>query len=186
MRIAISGSHGVGKTTLVDAMGEQLDLPKINEVVRMVAKNMGFGHCEDIRNSDQDVIRLFQQKVFYTQLIAESSSGFLSDRSIFDIVAYMELYGLPVSMIEEYTEFAIRRSNNYDMIIYCPIPKGAGAVDDGFRLTDGQKEYDAILKKLLFQAQCRVIKLPKDRDTWLPRVMNLAPVRKHVKARNIA
>lgn len=184
MRIAVSGAHGVGKTTLVNRIAEHLHLPKISEVARKVAGEMGLDSCNTIKTSDQESIRLFQSKVFYEQLMAESELiDFISDRSIFDIVAYMNYYGLCAEIIDDYLQYAIKHSAQYDAIIYCPVPRGAELVADGFRLTEGQKEYCAILKQLLSQAECRVVTLTRDRDQWLDRVLSIAPIKRYIKAR---
>jgi nicotinamide riboside kinase len=148
---------------------------------------MGLDNCEILQSSDRETIRLFQSKVYYQQLLVESElTDFISDRSIFDIVAYMEFYGLPSELVDQYLQYAIKHSANYDAIIYCPIPKGVELTADGFRLLNGQKEYDFILKRLLFQAECRVVKLTRDRSQWLDRILAISPVKKYTKARKSA
>ncbi len=146
---------------------------------------MEIDNCDSIKAGELETLRLFQTKIFYQQLMEEQElTDFISDRSIFDIVAYMEYYKLPADLVEEFAQYAIKHSTTYDTIIYCPIPKGAELEADGFRLVEGQKEYDLILKRLLFQAECRVVKLTRDRDQWVERVMAIAPVKKYLKARN--
>jgi nicotinamide riboside kinase len=181
MKIAISGSHGVGKTTLAKALCAKLNYPMITEVARTVAKEMGFANTDQIRKADKDTITKFQRKIYVNQLLAESSylklphENFISDRSVFDIIAYMVLYGLDDEIINIFTESAAKFSNHYDLIIYCPIPVGTIA-NDGFRLTDKetQIQYSLILKDLLItRASCPVAYLHPAREQWFESVLKL-------------
>lgn len=171
MRVAISGAHGVGKTTLGRALAIKTQLPFIEEVARRVAKSYRFKNTQDILDASEETKRAFQAKVLITQVFDEAihrQSGFISDRSVLDIVAYMELYEIWDDYI---TLRAIKHTSTYDMIIYCPIPEGAGIDDDGFRLTTLQKEYDEILRRLVKHAQCEVLYLPADRRLWLAKAI---------------
>lgn len=187
MRIAIAGSHGVGKTTLAKALSEKLRYPRIGEVARTVAATMGFETTEQIMAADKEQICQYQQKVFYCQLLTEEAyqkdhGCFISDRSIFDVVSYMGLYQLEEAFINDFALMAGRHSRDYDLIIYCPVPN-AGITDDGFRLVDkpSQIAFDAILKELLETgAQCPVIYLPPTRETWLDKVLQLEQIKKLV------
>lgn len=185
MKIAISGAHGVGKTTLVNALAGTIKIPVIHEVVRAVAKEMEIENCGIIKVSDTETIERFQTKVFYHQVLREIElPDFISDRSLFDIVAYMEYYGLPTDMIDEFFQYVIRCSTNYDAIIYCPIPKWVEIEADGFRLVEGQDEYDAILKRLLFESECQVIKLTRNRSRWIDQVLAAPIMKKYLKRGN--
>lgn len=183
MKIAISGSHGVGKTTLAKALCEELNFPMISEVARTVAKEMGIENTDEIRKADMDLITQFQTRIFYDQLLAESGypdhiegyTDFISDRSIFDCVAYMILYGMDKQLIDKFISAAALMSSGYSMIVFCPVPEGIIS-DDGFRLTDKESQirYSAILKDLLLkQALCPVVYLKTDRDKWFESVLSI-------------
>lgn len=169
MRIGVSGSHGVGKTTLANKLRRVTRLPAIDEIARTVANEMGFEDNEQIRAADRETLKIFQQRIYYNQLLAERElSTFISDRTVFDVIAYKHLYGLDRGLIDEFTQHASRHSASYDLIFFCPIPTAEIAAD-GFRLTDpaSQISIDFHLKTLLMNhAKCPVIFLPSDRGTW--------------------
>lgn len=169
MKIAISGSHGVGKTTLVEKLAKKLELPIIGEVARKVAKESGFNTTKQIKQAKQIQKLMFQTGVFYNQLIEERNhpQGFVSDRSIFDSVAYSILYNLPIFITRDMYNRAIKHSRSYDVIAYCPIPE-ENIEDDGFRLVDSksQQAIDKCVTSLLNSAECRVLELSQDRSKW--------------------
>lgn len=173
-RIAVSGAHGVGKTTLATSLAKELGLPLIGEVAREVARDFGFKTTREIAASNPGKKTLYQISVFYTQIKAEKGRkrGFVSDRSAFDCVAYSALYGLDAvagCLLDE----AVGHSENYSLVVYCPVPCLDSPADDGFRLTDkeSQIQVDEILRGLLEQARCPVMWLSRDRDTWLNQVL---------------
>ncbi len=174
MRIAISGSHGVGKTTLTNRLAQELCLPIISEVARTVARDFGFSSTKQIVQAKQVRKFMFQMGVFYNQMIEEKkySQGFVSDRSIFDSVAYSIYYGLLAPIIKDKKKQAAEHSKSYDMIIYCPIPE-IGIEEDGFRLSDkkSQLAVDRHIISLLDLAQCKVIRLSRNRDNWTEEVL---------------
>lgn len=92
-RIAITGAHGDGKTTLAKALSETLGLPLITERAREEARNMGIGHCRELVQ-DRALAWKFQEEVLEAQIRAqaEKPDGFVSDRSTLDCIAYFRLY----------------------------------------------------------------------------------------------
>lgn len=174
MKIAISGSHGVGKTTLARALAKELGLPMISEVARDVAKKQGFKTTEQIRHAFKLQRMIYQLSVYHTQIKAEEDSwrGFIADRSIFDVVAYCIYYDLPLGLVEYLRSDAINHSRRYDLIIYCPVP-GGGLENDGFRLLDkeSQKMVDNSLQILLQFTKCPVLRLTRNRENWKYKVL---------------
>lgn len=170
MKIAITGAHGVGKTTLAKSLSKKMGLPMISEIARREAKLYGFSKTEQIRKAPKERIRGYQEAVYTSQVFSESAlqKGFVSDRSVFDVVAYMEFYGLSPDDVGWVTDKARLHSKNYDLLIYCPIPKGGVVEDDGFRLTgqEGQEKIDELIKMLINSAECPVLVLKKERETW--------------------
>ena len=87
MRIFISGTHGIGKTTLAQALSEYSGMPIIKEHARELLEN-----DFDFNNvcSDLDDFRGFQQKILEMQLrdIAQNKDG-IFDRSPIDSWAYV-------------------------------------------------------------------------------------------------
>lgn len=180
-RIAISGSHGVGKSRLAKQLSELLLLPRIDEAARSVADGW-FADSEAIRSAPPGQKLLFQLCVFHKQIHEEDRlQEFVSDRSVFDTVAYSIYYRIPGKITDSLTEEAIKHSKGYDLIIYCPIPEDGGApTADGFRFADSesQAEIDRILQDLLGKARCEVLRLGAYRETWLSEAMTFINCRR--------
>lgn len=176
MKIAISGAHGVGKTTLAGKLAKALALPQIEEVVRSVARDFGFRTTGQIQKSGLLDKCLFQNTLFVRQAVTEMQfkNGFVSDRSMLDFVAYCYLYNLPDHYVEILQKEALRHSEFYDLLVYCPIPDVV-LENDGFRLTDkdSQKVVDAAIRGLLNEAECPVIGLGIDRSSWEREVLEV-------------
>lgn len=148
MRIAISGAHGVGKSTLAVLLATELQLPLIEEVARTVAGEMGYMSTQDIVAANALDKQRFQNAVLDCQLNTEFrhyTRGFVSDRSVLDIAAYMAWYKLPEA--REVKKNAIEYAwNNYELIFYIPLDERP-AEDDGFRLVDrkSQEQIDRLI-----------------------------------------
>lgn len=147
MRIAISGAHGVGKSTLAVLLSTELQLPRIDEVARKVAVEMEISPRQ-IRKTDMATRRRFQAEILKRQLLEEfryQATGFVSDRSVLDVIAYTIWYKIPDAkeLQKNAVEYAKR---NYDVIFYIP-PSYMQLEDDGFRFIDqkSQEEIDKLL-----------------------------------------
>ncbi len=170
MRIAVAGAHGVGKTTLARALSKELGLPMIEEVVRGVAKKSGYKTTAQIRDASQEDRLKFQEDVLQEQIDTETRFGndFVSDRSAFDMVAYAILYELPDMDTQIMYLKALRHSEQYDWIVYCPIPLGGSIENDGFRLTDNfsQLAVNSYISGMLQYTKCPVLRLSNVRSNW--------------------
>jgi len=151
MKIAIIGTHSVGKTTLVNELKKYIDLPVISEIARDFPRDI-------IDNPTNEMIR--QMNIFESQIYAEFCyyENFISDRSTIDNAAYMidalQKYGynIPKKLfvnVVKHINKAINNSDYYDYLFYIPIE--IPCVDDGFRNTDEveRKNIDIIIKSLL-------------------------------------
>lgn len=152
MRIAICGAHGVGKTTLANALAKELKLHLIEKVARRVAVGLGYASTKNIIAQDIISREAFQHAVLERQLLQEFflyASGYVSDRSVIDIAAYTTWYSVPgwQGMQKSAIEYA---QQNYDLLVYVPL--GATlAKDDGFRLTDqkSQRQIDMLITGMI-------------------------------------
>lgn len=138
LRIAITGTHSVGKTTLTQALSERFELPMIREVARDVIKRAGY--CTTtayIQNADLHTKQAIQEEIFLAQLREENTfkkNGFVADRSIFDPIAYSVVYGISGDPLHKMIGSAITHAlGSYDLLVY--IPPMFSPVCDGFRDT---------------------------------------------------
>ena len=151
MKIAICGSHGVGKTTLAEALSKKLKLPLIKETAREVYA-LGLPLLSMVGYPS---VRA-QLAVFGLQLLREQQcSEFVSDRSILDGLAYFRVsYDEDDDIAHRYWTMLVEfgreyAKHNYDLLVYVPIE--FELVPDGFRNLDGKLQscIDAILCQLL-------------------------------------
>ncbi len=131
MRIALTGAHGVGKTTLARALSERLDLPLITDRARKAAALTGVTHAAELRR-DKAKATLFQYATLVQQLAeeAQNKSGFVSDRSALDLLAYWFAYELG----DDQSYMDLCMAAKYDLLVYVPIEFELTV--DGFRDPD--------------------------------------------------
>lgn len=121
----------------------------------------------------------FQMRVLKEQLAGEQIlffeyGGFVSDRSVLDVIAYMMFYGIPDDFIEKKRKKALKyAAANYDLLVYTPIIETEVA-NDGFRFTDkdSQLTVDVILKSLISDLPNLFI-LSNSRKNWVNEVMKI-------------
>lgn len=148
-RIAIVGSFSTGKTTLAEALAQEMDLPLLPEVAREIA-SLGFQLDKDATPATEALIFL---KQYNNELGTEE---FVGDRSLIDVMAYAgwvldnrertrEMY-----LWDECVRLAERRlRTSYSHIFYLPIE--FPIVLDGLRPDDPgfQKDIDTRVLRLL-------------------------------------
>lgn len=135
MKIALCGRGGTGKTTLAGELSRILALPLISEQVRVAARRLGI---DDIRNMQVAERIVLQTAALCSQATMEelhSASGFVSDRSRFDYLAYYHnLLGgnMLGTGIGPYS--ALAHQGSYDLFVMVP-PHSPTPEDDGFRFS---------------------------------------------------
>lgn len=63
MRIAITGAHGVGKSTLALLLATELQLPLIEEIARATAEKMGYMNTREIVAANTIDRQRFQEAI---------------------------------------------------------------------------------------------------------------------------
>lgn len=140
MRIAISWSHGTGKTTLLDKY--DTPLPKITEMSRDLINFLG-QKPQDM--SKQEKIQ-FQERLFDIQKIEEEAyKNFMSDRSVYDVLAYT--YYACTETYKKMLVDVIDTHPWYDHVFYTPIE--FELQDDGVRYTD--LEFQKVIDEKIVQ-----------------------------------
>ncbi|MDD5377041.1 MAG: ATP-binding protein [Candidatus Gracilibacteria bacterium] len=137
LRIAIIGSHGTGKTTLVEKLGDLFKIPVIEEMARTVIMEKNkLPH--DMDDSERFI---FQQTIFDRQTVHEDIlDSFISDRSVLDALVYA--HGTAHLLVLEKAVTLRLRNNPYDHIFF--IPREFPLESDGVRKED--EEYQRFIE----------------------------------------
>lgn len=124
MKIAITGSHWVGKSTLIDLLENKKELghfKKIPEVAR--EEILKRGKTPDKMTLEEKID--FEQTLLKKQIELEwQNSKFISDRCVLDILVYSEfLLGNHKTKdeIKELVKNYLIEKSPYDKIFYIPI-----------------------------------------------------------------
>ena len=170
MKIALIGSHGVGKTTLCFELAARLKRRNVDvEIVREVARG-----CPLPINQETTIEA--QEWIIHSQVIAEIEAGanhdaVLCDRSVLDNYCYMVHAGGTQKIWERFLDHWIR---SYDVLIHVPLwvrptYDGVRAVDTGF-----QEQIELLLEGMIAARALRPIRLePDDREDWGQRIEDL-------------
>lgn len=156
MKIAFTGAHGVGKTTLINKLEKGLSLKHSVNVTKEIPRIICdlINDPEYFRRGNNTPVK--QMTILLGQLTQEyelaKSDLLICDRTIFDHWAYTT-YLFKGKMTEEHIKtcetFQCKHMKTYDKIFYIPIE--FEVEDDGTREADElfQKEIDTIIKKNL-------------------------------------
>lgn len=134
-RIAISGSAGVGKSTLAVALAGKLGVPYIPEGMREYLESGAPGLHALSRAGLRDLLlRLWSERL---EREAAAPNGFVADRSSYDFAAFWMFYRF-AEADDPFTESYLRAAmdpTRYDVVALLPfgvIP----LVEDGVRSTN--------------------------------------------------
>ena len=181
MKIALIGSHGVGKTTLCFELAARLKRRNVDvEIVREVARG-----CPLPINQETTVRA--QEWILHSQIRAEIEAAsdhdaVLCDRSVLDNYCYMVAAAGTRKVWERFLDYWLE---TYDVLIHVPLwirptYDGVRAVDAGF-----QEQVELLLEGMITARGLRPIRLePDDRDAWgagieeilLPRIEPTLPL----------
>jgi thymidylate kinase len=138
-RIAVSGAHGVGKTTfcsdlkaaLLRGEGQSISV----ELVTQVARSLNAQGIAINRGTEEDQYALFFAKHISNLFRTTKSSVMIYDRTIIDSIAYATANG---NLAKSWMQFAkVVAQNVIDRIdVYFYIPIEFSLEDDGIRPSD--------------------------------------------------
>lgn len=174
-RIIFSGAQGTGKTTVLNYFKE-----KGNNVITEVVRQLKESGVKINKDGDEKG----QTKIFktYKSLLGEISvTGYISDRGLFDVVAYTKYLADHGQVSQEFLQKQIKDlkkfvSSNPD-IVYCYFPIEFPVEDDGVRDTDEEfrKEIDENIQYLYTTVGISAFVIKGDVETRqqkLTRIMN--------------
>src|SRR5215210_6845411 len=158
MKIALTGAHGVGKSTLAMSLQQQLKAKNISVIVTPEVPRMICDLVDDkefFRRSNNTLLK--QSLIMVGQLvIEEQNKGYdiqICDRTLFDHWAYsLSMFEDELNknnLCEVFEKFITDHCFTYDKIFY--IPNEIKPIDDGTRESDlaFQANIDLIITQLL-------------------------------------
>ena len=135
MRIALIGSHCVGKSTLMDPLCDRLDIHRIDEIVREWCKDNGYASVADVPNKNLMQWTILIEQVVREKMLTEHFGSYISDRSTVDNAAYfLEIPGRYLE--QDYLRIAREHTQIYDALFLIPASDHIGVSDDSFRHID--------------------------------------------------
>ena len=142
MKIAIAGSHGVGKTTFAKALAKKLNFSYIHDIVREEAIPKGFVINE---NTPAEVQFWLVMRQWELETITPGS--WVADKCLIDYLIYAG--GLEEEVFKEVIKRVVEGNARYDFIFYLPIE--FSMEHDGKRSDDEefQKKIDMLYKAYL-------------------------------------
>ena len=181
MRIAITGSHGVGKSTLVndllvylngketgskinitdlDSASKRKDFKLLEEAPRQ-AFELGLPINEN--NSPETQLWVFAKQL-EMELIAQNY--YIADKCFIDLLAYvMYIFRERRDLIDTLKDISRRAASKYDLVIY--LPAGEFPIeDDGVRSTDPefQKGVDKLILEILNDFGISYVKITGNKE----------------------
>ena len=149
-RIAILGSAGVGKTTLLNNIKKRVGLKVIPELAREICRNLGYKNIYEIKDHDKFRLLVLKEQIKFEEKYKE----FLSDRSAIDCWIHWVRWSWNIKKTfesENYFKLAYTQALKYSDIIY--IPQMFKSKEDGFRWNDEdyQKQIDRLFRETLLE-----------------------------------
>jgi len=123
MKVAISGSHCTGKTTLVRHLSKKLTFTTVPELAQEICDLAGVHPLQDL---DRYAYYIFECALGYsTYYLHKTTPNFIADRSIYDVIAYIKVMKPGTTREREYVcskLLELAKEINYDLIIFLRFP----------------------------------------------------------------
>ena len=152
MKIAITGAHSSGKTTLSKFFSQENNIPFVRgDTIKQIMERYFPGKSIE-QLSDSENLEL-ERLGLESRIKEESKSeSFVSDGCTLNSIAYLKAKVKDVDKSPGFSEFyklATKNAKNYDFIIY--LPPELPLVDDGFRplSPEFRLEIDYLLLEIL-------------------------------------
>jgi len=170
MKIGLTGTMSVGKTTLVNALK---DLPEFSEYYFATERSKYLRDLGIPLNTDSTI----KGQIIF---LAERSSELLrprviTDRTVIDVMAFTQLAeSIPHFMADEFEKLASNLVKEYDYIFYIS-PEGIDIEDNGVRTTDVKyrKKIDIEIKRMLNKYYPQFIELKGTTEERIERMQQV-------------
>ncbi len=151
MKIAITATHGAGKTEFAKALAKAINGNYIHDIVREEVIPKGVAINE---NTPADLqLWLAAQQWF---LETTTKEPWVADKCLYDYLVYGKIV-IKDEEIMAMVEKFIERNANYDFVFYLPVE--FPMEEDGFRSKDLQPVVDATYKEFLDEKNIKYITL---------------------------
>lgn len=160
-RIAFAGASGTGKTTLARFVAQRLKLPLAPSAARLAAAEMGLDspYDADVQGRRPELQRrIVHKRIAWQQ---QNASGFVSDRSSYDDLAYTLIHcGEPLyaeCLTPVFNQDQILQPT-YTTVVFCPMASFFSLGADPARNPDlsYHREFERLLLELLDKARLTV------------------------------
>lgn len=135
MKIAIIGSHNVGKTTLAEEILEQLS--DYSFEIEPYYQLEGSGFAFSVTPSADDFVEQFK---FSSKLILQRADNVIFDRCVLDIMAYIYVLD-PHCDIQSYYKSAQTIMSEIDLLVFVPI-------EDPYRIAEHQVTFPKLRRQV--------------------------------------
>jgi nicotinamide riboside kinase len=169
MKIAIAGSHGVGKTTFARQLARRLGYRYIPDIVRKEAPKKGLVINEKTPPEVQ-----FYFVATQWLLEAKTPESWIADKSLLDYLVYGEIV-VKEKVFRRAIRELVKRNADYDLVFYLPIE--FAMKQDGLRSNDEEfrRAVDMRYKRTLKELGIKYIIVsgsPKERVKQAVRYLN--------------
>jgi len=173
MRIGFTGTLSVGKTTLVNALGE---LPEFKDYEFKTERSKYLRDLGIPLNVDST---LKGQIIFFAERSSELFlDNMITDRTVIDVMAFTKLAkSIPYHIADQLNNAVSHLINEYDYIFYVS-PKGVKLEDNGVRVVDEvyRNEVDVEIKNICKNHKFQTKKFHKLSGTTEKRIQKIKQV----------
>ena len=154
MRIAISGSHRTGKSTLVESLAERL--------TRYVAVEESYHSMVDEGHAFPDVPTADDFELLLDRTLADTARetrlDVLFDRCAADYLAYLVVFTRRAELLDEWFERSRDTLDRLDLVVFVPLEQPDRVRRDAIDAPRLRRAVDALLRELLIDnaLDCRV------------------------------
>jgi predicted ATPase len=147
MKYALTGSHGVGKTTIINELCDYLESSDISPIINSSNARKIKQSGRTINDSGDDIVQMIVECSHVSKFCEDN---WFADRSVLDGYAYTKYLHTSGKVSDEVMNVVHKLMSTfvklYDVIFYIPVE--FDMIKDGVRKEDGQFQKD--IDKIIF------------------------------------